>query len=357
MYDLTADPWNPRFLFKTGGTNGHQCHDSYVREGIDGKDVLFVSEGNGRLERFYDITAVDANWEEGKLPPYIGETDAIPGIYAHESWLSEDNRYLFEFDESNNEDIIVHDVSDLTMPVQIAIMQYSEQGASSKGARPHNGEIRGNYLYAAYYEAGLRVFDISNPLVPVEVGKVETYRDPNGDGTYDEDIVGTYTGAWNVYLYLPSNNILVSDTENGLFVVRADPPYAAPDAPRRVTARRNKKSKNVVTVKWIAVKDARGYSVERSLDGGKSFVVIAEHLVFTRRSACYVDTNAGEGETVHYRVNATNGEGVGTSGVITAKRSFFGINRCQWGRGKLTRHAADGKTSAPTQLRKRNPWD
>jgi hypothetical protein len=30
-------------------------------------------------------------------------------------------------------------------------------------------------LIVAYYEAGLRVFDISNPYLPVEVGKVRLF--------------------------------------------------------------------------------------------------------------------------------------------------------------------------------------
>mmetsp|Transcript_19406 Transcript_19406/g.46573 ORF Transcript_19406/g.46573 Transcript_19406/m.46573 type:complete len:88 (-) Transcript_19406:126-389(-) len=35
--------------------------------------------------------------------------------------------------------------------------------------------------YMAYYDADLRVFDVSTPLLPVEVGKVETRRDPDCD--------------------------------------------------------------------------------------------------------------------------------------------------------------------------------
>lgn len=47
MFDLTTDPMNPGYLFTTGNRSYHQCHDSFVREGIDGKDILFVSDGNG----------------------------------------------------------------------------------------------------------------------------------------------------------------------------------------------------------------------------------------------------------------------------------------------------------------------
>ena len=102
VYDLTANPRSPSFLFNTGGTS-RDCHDSYVRENIDGKDVLFVSDGRGRRERFYDVTNVDSSWPAGVVPPLIGSTASVSGIYDHESWLSEDNRYLYVFDEGNAE--------------------------------------------------------------------------------------------------------------------------------------------------------------------------------------------------------------------------------------------------------------
>ena len=167
VFDLTADPWNPRELFNTGGS-GQNCHDSFVREDLDVsgtlKDILFVSDGSGRLTRFYDITNVDASWTAGTPPPQVGETIEISGIYSHECWLSEDGRYLFEFDETSNGLCIVHDVSDLANPVWITTFHHSEQ--DSWAALPHNGQVRGNYLYVAYYWAGERVFDISNPYVP-----------------------------------------------------------------------------------------------------------------------------------------------------------------------------------------------
>jgi len=315
VLDLTQ-PMAPVQLFYTGGIDSsYQCHDSYVREGIDGKDILFVSDGGGRRERIYDITSVNANWPTATntRPPFLGETAQVSGIYAHESWLSQDNRYLFAFDEFNIGDIYVYDVTDLTAPVQIAEMQYSEQPppGGTDNALPHNGEIRGNYLYAAYYEAGLRVFDISNPYVPVEVGKIETHRDPDGGGTYVNDIVGTYKGAWNTYPYLPSGNILVSDMIGGLYVVQASAPYDSPLAPSTVTAERD--ASKDVALSWNAVPNARGYSVERSLDG-TNYETIAEHLTET----AYLDTPSVRSANAWYKINSINGEGTGTSATVAS---------------------------------------
>merc|ERR1712194_77442 len=76
----------------------------------------------------------------------------------------------------------------------------------------------GKYLITAYYSAGLRVFDVSNPIAPKEVGKLETWRDPNMDGDYTRALTVGYDGAWNVYTFLPSGKMLITDMKGGLFV-------------------------------------------------------------------------------------------------------------------------------------------
>jgi MYXO-CTERM domain-containing protein len=57
------------------------------------------------------------------------------------------------------------------------------------------------------------VFDASNPDNLVEVAHFDNYLTPasNSAGT---------DGTWGVYPFLPSGNILVSDIENGLFILR-----------------------------------------------------------------------------------------------------------------------------------------
>ena len=175
--------------------------------------------------------------------------------------------------------------------------------------------VRGNYLYVAYYGAGLRCFDISNPYAIVETGKVESYRDPdgnniNGSGSYDRSSTSSTVGAWNLYTFLPSGRIILSDRYGGLFIVQANAPYAIPSSPVGVQAVRNENGD--ITVSWDDDTTVRGYSVERSLDGSV-YTLVVEHLV----SNSYFDSGPDvQGNTVWYRVIAVNGEGSSAAAVV-----------------------------------------
>jgi len=48
VYDILANPKSPRFLFNTGGSQGRDCHDSFVMKNADSRDLLVVSDGSGR---------------------------------------------------------------------------------------------------------------------------------------------------------------------------------------------------------------------------------------------------------------------------------------------------------------------
>ena len=77
----------------------------------------------------------------------------------------------------------------------------------------HNGYMRGSYYYVSHYRRGVVVYDAANPNQLVEVAHFDNYVTPS------TNIAGT-DGAWGVYPFLPSGNLLVSDIENGLFVLR-----------------------------------------------------------------------------------------------------------------------------------------
>ena len=71
----------------------------------------------------------------------------------------------------------------------------------------------GTYYYVSHYRRGVVVYDAADPTQLVEVAHFDNYVTPS------TNIAGT-DGAWGVYPFLPSGNLLVSDIENGLFVLR-----------------------------------------------------------------------------------------------------------------------------------------
>jgi len=224
IFDLSKDPWNPSVLVKqTASSGGADCHDSYVQtindKGID-KDIFISSDGYSKRWRLYDITDIRSPTFELSV---LGITPPVGGnAYAHQSVVNEDGNVLFVFDEFNSFDIGVYDISNLSSPELIRQFQWSENGSNI--SKVHNGFVRGNYLFVAYYEAGLRIFDISDVQTGItEVGNLETYRDPNGDNVFNKSINGEYNGAWNVYVGLSSGKVLISDTHSGTFVVTITP--------------------------------------------------------------------------------------------------------------------------------------
>ena len=97
-------------------------------------------------------------------------------------------------DENHGYDVKILDVSDYSN-INVLSTFSSDVDPNSMA---HNGIIKGNLLYVAYYHDGLRVFDISNPSNPTQVNYYDTYL-PN-------DHI-SYRGAWGVYPYLESGNI------------------------------------------------------------------------------------------------------------------------------------------------------
>ena len=301
IFDLLQNPFNPPLIASWSGS-GHDCHDSVARNnvpGSGGKNLLYSAEGYATRHRILDIT----NVRTGGAPTLVGETAPVTGIYAHSSWLTDDSHYLYTFDEFNIYDVGIYDVSNPASPVQVKTFQYS--GDAAQNSRTHNGQIRGNYLLLGYYEAGFRVFDISNPVNPVEVGKYETWRDPDGDGIFNQSITGNYNGVWDVYVFLPSGNVLASDMKSGTFILHVDP-VALPGASSGLAATSGNGQAGLT---WTAASGATGYSVHRGTASGGPYTTIQTNVAGTS----FTDTGLTNGTTYYYAVTATNAEGEGAS--------------------------------------------
>ena len=202
--DITT-PNNPLFAgcHDLSDTHDTQC---VVYQGPDsdhaGREICVSSNGRDGAE-IVDVT--------DKFAPMRIWADVYPERgFAHQGWLTEDHRFFLlgdELDETSfNVPTRTHvfDVSDLDAPVYV--FAYEAATASID----HNLYILGNRVFQANYTSGLRVLefgDLANQEL-MEVAFFDTF--PTSDAV-------DFSGAWSVYPYFPSGNIIVGDRTNGLF--------------------------------------------------------------------------------------------------------------------------------------------
>jgi len=192
IFDLNKNPVSPEFV---GIFNNNYSHDGFARN-----DTFWSAD---ILAGKFTVW----NLKDKKNPTQIA-SQQTGFAFTHNIWLSDDGRYAFTTDERANAFVESYDVSDLN---NITLLdKYRSRTTRVRGTIPHNTHYFNSFLITSYYTDGLTIVDASNPAHLVEVGAYDTY--PAGDGDFH--------GCWGVYPYLPSGNILASDIEFGLFVLK-----------------------------------------------------------------------------------------------------------------------------------------
>jgi len=202
-----------------------------------GKEI-YIGSNKDRVV-FIDVT----NKSEPKL---ISIFDDYDHQYTHQSWLTDDHKYVLLGDELDELDssgnlmsnartrTVIIDLSDLDSP-----KKHFEYLAETN-AIDHNGYVKGTKFFLASYTAGLRVLDLLNINQKniVEMGFFNTFhdntdldqglpklntiknQDPGGDHSGKKGNSEAFNGAWSVYPYFKSENIIISDINSGLFIVK-----------------------------------------------------------------------------------------------------------------------------------------
>ena len=206
---------NPSSLTEIGSWNvGTYSHDTYPHVFTDARanqcapghnpcEVVFSFSGTAGL-KIIDVT--------NKSAPVTLSTLTYSQLgYVHSGWISGDGNYIFlhdELDESNfglNSTIRTINITNLTAPTVSNIY------TGPTLAIDHNGYTIGNKFYFSNYTRGIGVLDVTDPNEPVQLSYFDTYPATNS---------ANFNGAWGVYPFLPSGNILISDIQRGLIVVR-----------------------------------------------------------------------------------------------------------------------------------------
>lgn len=193
IYSL-ENPLHPEFLYSTDLL---VSHDLYVQN-----DTAYINGGSaGFFILDFSETTIENQTHE-VLSSLITYPDQG---YNHSGWITPDGNYYVMADETWGMRMKMLDISDFSNLEVVALFGSNVDSNSI----PHNQIINGNYLYTAYYHDGLYVHDISNPQQPILMAYYDTFLPNHHD---------SYMGAWGVFPFLPSGNILLSDMQTGLYV-------------------------------------------------------------------------------------------------------------------------------------------
>lgn len=203
---------NPANPIAAGGYSiDSYSHDAQVvtYDGPDadyqGKEILIGSNAN-------EVVIVDVT---DKANPTNISSISYPNIgYTHQGWFTEDKKYFIAGDETDEQNYggntrtLIFDFTDLDNPS----LDFQHYGNTQ--AIDHNLYIKGDVCYQANYTAGLQVLDISN------IGSGSLNLTGSFD-TYPANNSTSFNGAWSVYPYFASGNIVISDYNGGLYIVKA----------------------------------------------------------------------------------------------------------------------------------------
>ncbi len=193
--DLNANPWNPTYL---GRFTNNYVHDCFVRH-----DTMWAACINDGIIKVVDVrnkTTADA--AINNITQWT-----TPLNFAHNCWKSDDDKYLFTTDEKPNSTLTCYNISDLSNVFE------TDRAQVQPGSNTiiHNTYFLNNYCPTSYYTYGVAIFDVTRKNNLVEVGHYDTSPGYAGDGFY---------GQWGVWPYLPSGNLICSDMETGLWILK-----------------------------------------------------------------------------------------------------------------------------------------
>lgn len=201
-----SDPLSP--THEGGYAEDGYTHDgqAIIYNGPDtehhGKEIFLGSNIN-------EVVILDVT--DKTTPVQLGTVSYDNAEYTHQGWFTEDQRYFIVGDELDELEFgfqtrtLIFDMSDLDNP------EYYGEYLGPTTAIDHNGYVKGSLLYLANYSAGLRVIDITDIDNFEEVGYFDTY--PDND-------TASFNGVWNVYPFFESGNIVLSDLNGGLFIIK-----------------------------------------------------------------------------------------------------------------------------------------
>lgn len=202
-----STPTSP--IFRACHSDQPETHDAqcvnYIGPDPDYVDREICIGSNAENIGITDVT--------NKTSPQTVSNVVYPNLgFVHQAWLDDTHRYLIVNDEADetgqgvNTSTIVLDLLDLDNPIYL----YTHRG--TKTAIDHNLYIVGTKVYESNYTAGLQLLEFTGLAS-------NTFTETAFFDTHPESDAATFDGAWSVYPFFPSGNIVVSDIQRGLFIL------------------------------------------------------------------------------------------------------------------------------------------
>ncbi|MCB0851534.1 MAG: choice-of-anchor B family protein, partial [Bacteroidetes bacterium] len=172
---------------------GYYIHDCHVR-------------GNRLYAAAFYQAQMDVVDISDRSNPVKIASIADPQGNTHSSWTTRDHNFLFATNELDGTRATVWDIRDIS---DIEPMAHYSANLQSL---VHNPYIREDYAFISHNTEGLRVVDLKDPTLPVEVGYYDTWPGSSGG----------FHGLWSAFPFFPSGKIIGANRHDGLYIFTFD---------------------------------------------------------------------------------------------------------------------------------------
>jgi choice-of-anchor B domain-containing protein len=209
ILDVHQNPDKPTLIGHFPLPGGY-VHDAYVRD-----DTLYASSG------FEGLIVFDMH--DPAKPGQIALVSS--GGYNHNSWPTLKGDFTYYTEEiPRGQRVSVVDLRRMHLGdiERTGSFLHPQIRDTASAPTPHNLYIRDNILFLSQYEDGILAYHLLNPAQPFLLAAFDTHPE---NARYNG-----YRGNWGNYPWLPSGNIITSDMQNGLFMLRLETMVATQEA-------------------------------------------------------------------------------------------------------------------------------
>lgn len=167
-------------------------HDMTARN-----DTVWVAEATAHSFSVWNMANKNA-------PQFITRVTIPAGGYVHNLWPMDGRTYIASTEETAGKTVKFWDVSDYNN-VQL-VGQYL--GPSNMA---HNVHFERGLAYLSHYQSGVVTLDVTNPALPVELARYDTYT--AGESS-------AFAGCWGIYPHTRSGRIFASNMDGRLFILQ-----------------------------------------------------------------------------------------------------------------------------------------